>query len=231
MEFDQLPKNIRVKLTEEDEKTLWEKIEDLTVKETSEKTGFSASKIYNWKNKDSFLPVEFVKHFFENIGKVKALKGGGRSQPIYNVEFPLKPDHELRTRVNCSVTVNKEGVPTYQTDDRGNAARFTALLNFYNLPFQVYNRDFYEIRYPKYFHQILDKQSFTEDFAAKVDEQGFVENGYICTQNQKVKISNFDSELFSRSKRLTLALARENSDEITKLMAEESEEIQRLLQS
>lgn len=231
MEFDQIPSDIRVKLTEEDRKTLWEEIEDLTVKQASEETGFSTSKIYNWKNKDSFLPIEFVKHFLKNIEEVNALKGGGRSQPIHNLEFPIKLNEELQTRVNCSVTVNKEGVPVYQTDDRGNAARFTQLLNSYNLPYRVYNRDFYEIRYPKYFHQILDKQSFEEDFAAKVDEKGYVENGYVGTENEKVEIADFNSELFSRSKRLALALERENSEEITKLMAEESEEIQRLLQS
>ena len=231
MEFGQLPKEIRVKLTEDDEKTLWEKIEETTVKEASKKTGFSASKIYNWKNKNSFLPVNFVKYFFESIEAVKALKGGGRSQPAYNIKFPLEISDELKTRINCSVTVNKEGVPTYQTDDRGNAARFTELLNSYNLPFQVYNRDFYEIRYPKYFHEILNEQNFTEDFAAKVDEQGYIENGHVGIETKKVELSEFNLELFSRSKRLALALARENSDEITRLMAEESEEIQRLLQS
>lgn len=229
MDFGQLPQDIRVKLTEEDQKTLWKKAENNTIKAAAKRTGFSKSKIYNWKNKDSFIPAKFVKQYLDEVKKLKALKGGGRSRPIKQIDFPLNFEDELLTRIKSSVSVNKEGVPVYQTDDRGNAARFATLLKKHEVPIEVYNRKYYEIRYPKYIHQIAEKQSFSPKFPALVDEEGFIENSYVGTEKQKKKIEAFDEKLYSRSKRLSLALERENSEEIARLMAEESKEIRELI--
>jgi hypothetical protein len=229
VDFGQLPSQIRVKLTEKDEERLWKKVENETVKAAAEKTGFSASKIYNWKNKDSFIPAEFVKQYLDQVENVEAVKGGGRSKPTKNISFPLEFSDELLTRINCSVTVNKEGVPVYQSDDRGNAARFAELMKEHGIPVEVYNRNYFEVRYPKYIHEIAKKQDYEPGFAAKVDEEGRVQDGFIEIGQEKIDLDEFEAELFSRSKRLSLALQRENSQEIARLMAEESKEIRELI--
>jgi hypothetical protein len=224
MRFDELPEGVRVKLTEGDRERLWNRAGNIS--RFSEKRGFSRSKMYNWKNKAEFIPVELVREVLENPG-IMAIKGDGRSRPLRNPVFPLTENNELLTRVNLSVYVNKEGVPVYQTDDLGLVERFIELLNEYgDVPVIVYNRSVYEVRYPKYMHEIFEQMDFEENLSALVDEKGSIEGDKISVGERLIDVDGFEGRLYSRDKRLELALARGDSDEVAELMAEEAGRIQ-----
>jgi hypothetical protein len=229
MRFDQLPESIRVKLYEDDQRQLWEKAGNM--QQAAKETGYPASKVYNWKNQDSFIPADFISSYLIPE-KIRSLKGGGRSNPVEGICFPLQKNDELLTRISCSVSVNREGVPVYRTRDRGNAARFVELLkNYGDVPVKVYNRDAFEVRYPKYLQQIFSDMGYSEKFAALVDEAGEVRKGKIVYRDRFVELDEFEGRLYSRSLRLELALARENSEEIARLMAEESQDVTKLVES
>ena len=93
IEFSELPQDLRVKLLEDTEKELWHRIDEFGgIKEFTQHFEYSKYKMYNWKNKNSFLPVNFVQRLMgsNNAKGIKALKGKGRSKAINNPEFPLK---------------------------------------------------------------------------------------------------------------------------------------------
>lgn len=231
MKFEDLPDSIRVKLKAEAEQQLWSKISGMGgIKAFARKQSYSASKMYNWKNKVEFLPVSLVKDVLDvEVQEVTAIKGEGRSRPLENPGFPLVENDELLTRINVSVYVNNEGVPIYQADDVGLVNRFVELLNLYgNTPVEIYNRSVYEVRYPKYMQDIFDSMSFEEDFPALVDEKGGVENHRVTVNNRRVNVDEFEGQLYSRDKRLELALARGDSKEVADIIAEEAERIQNL---
>lgn len=229
MEFKELPDDIRVKLDEEAEQQLWKTIEEFGgVKRFADSFDYSASRMYNWKNKDVFIPVGLVKQVSGNNASsgVIAIKGRGRSKPLRDPEFPLEENDELLTRISSSVYMNEEGVPVYQTDDLGLVDRFVELLQVHgDVPVKVYNRSVHEVRYPKYLHQILEQMSFEQDIPALVDEEGVIEDGKIILDSQVIDIDEFGGRLHSRSKRLELALARADSDEVASIMSEEAERI------
>ena len=227
MRFTDLPPEIRVKLDEQQEEQLWRKVDEFGISEAAAETGYSCASIYNWRNKDSFLPVEFVKPFLE-VGHVKALKGGGRSKPIRDLKFPIDFPDELITRVNVSVKVNREGVPIYQTQERSLLDRFAQLLDSLDASYSVYNRSVFELRYPKYLHSMFEQESYSTDFAALVDEKGVVGDGKLKAEEKSVRVDDFEDELFHRDKKLELALARQDSEEVEKILSEESSRIQDL---
>lgn len=229
MEFEELPPEIRVKLDEQQEKQLWKKADNYGIPEAAAQTDYSCSSIYNWRSKDSFLPVEFVSPFLE-VESVKALKGGGRSKPMENVQFPLELPDELLTRVNVSVKVNREGVPVYQTTERSLLERFAELLESLGVPYSVYSRAVYELRYPKYFHSIMESEEYEEDFAALVDEVGEVKKGLLEAHGREIYLDNFEGELYSRDKALELALQRDDEEKIREIMAEEAGRVREALQ-
>lgn len=228
MRFDELPEGIRVKLDEDDERQLWSEVGCIGVRKAAEKTGYTASKIYNWKNKDVFLPADFVSEFIA-VDFAKALKGGGRSQPVQNIGFPLDVSDELLTRVELSVSVNREGVPVYSTQDRGLKNRFIELLSQIGpVPFRTYSRNAFEIRYPKYLQQIFDQMNFETDFAAAIDEKGILQDDQIILDDRKMAVNEFDGTLHSRDKKLELALALGDSEKVAEIISEESEIIRNL---
>jgi len=142
----------------------------------------------------------------------------------------LNKDDELLTRIDASVHVNKEGVPIYQTEDRGLASRFVDLLRKYgDVHLDVYNRSVYEVRYPKFLHEILDKMDYEENLPALIDEKGFIDQEAIKIDNRAIPPEEFDGVLYSRSKRLSLALALGDSDQIAEIMSEESQVLEKLL--
>ncbi len=227
--FSELPEETRVKLSEKGEKELWHRINEFGgIKNFSEAFQYPSSKLYNWKNKNSYIPIEIIRKVFgtEAADEVKAYKGKGRSKPVKNPVIPLPENQELLTRINSSVNLS-HGTPIYQVNDRGLIQRFEQLLNFYgDVPYKIYNRDsVYELRYPKYLHQILQKMSYQEDFETLVDETAVIENGRIKLENREIKIEEFEGKLYSRKKALKLALEKEDETKVRQLIMEEAEKV------
>ncbi|MFB6174956.1 MAG: hypothetical protein ABEJ87_03180 [Candidatus Nanohalobium sp.] len=236
VEFNQLPEDLRVKLTEEAEKELWHRIDEFGgVKEFTEHFEYSESKLYNWKNKDVFLPVNFVKRLMggNNSRGVEALKGKGRSKTVKDIRFPLEVPDELLTRVEASVSVNSEGIPTYITDERSLAERFQELLQgLGEVPFSTYSREGrFEVRYPKFLQELLEELEFDRDFAALVDEEGYIENGKLKASGREVDVGDFSGELYSREKRFELALQRGDEETIRTIVSGEASKVRKLLGS
>lgn len=231
IKFSELPDFIRVKLNEGGGRQLWQRVDEFGgVKDFCEEFDYSSSKMYNWRSKQSFLPVNLVRDVLgeEASDHVVALKGGGRSNPIENPDFPLCFGSELLTRVKCSVNVNSNGVPVYQTGDRGLVERFSELLNRNSIPFEVYNRSIYEVRYPKYVQDLLSTLEFETDFPALVDETGEITDEYVRARDRKVPLSEFEGELYSREKRYWLHLLRNDEGELQEIISEEVQRVSSL---
>lgn len=213
-----------MKLNEDVERQLWEKAEEISLKNAAERTGFEPYLVYSWRSEDAFLPKSFVEEFLENPN-VEALKGKGRSKPSGNFEISGISD-ELLTRVDESVSVNTEGVPIYQQTDRGCVRRFIELLqSLGEVPYSVYERELFEVRYPKYIQSIFENQEFDSTLAARIDESGSIENGEIIFGEKVIDVENFSGKLYSREKRFQIAIEREDSEEIEELMAAEAARI------
>jgi len=233
VKFSELPDFIRIKLSESGKKEFWHRIDEFGgIKNFCGAFDYSTSTVYNWKNKDSFIPVELVKNVFgtEASDDVIAIKGKGRSLPLKNPGFPIRVDDELLTRINVSVNVNSNGIPVYQSTDRGNVGRFIELLEqIGDLPYQVYNRSVYELRYPKYLHQLLSTMDYNQDFGALVDEKGKIEDGKLLVKEKELEIKDFEGQLYPRKKALRLALARNNDKKIQQIMADEAKKVNKAL--
>lgn len=230
MNFSELPDEVRVKLSEKDWQEFWHRVDEFGgVSELSDAFKFSASKMYNWRSKRSFLPVSVVKQVFGAEGvEVDAFKGGSNSRPVENPDFPMPEQDEFLTRVSESVTVAENGNPVYQANDRGLLERFAELLEeFGDVPYRIYSREMYELRYPVYLHRIFEKMDFEEDFAAKVDESGTVRDGELVAGEKSVPVKQFQGELYHREKALELALERNNSERIAQLIGAESERVRK----
>lgn len=229
LNFSELPDLIRIKLSEQGKKEFWHRIDEFGgIKNFCEAFDYSSSTVYNWKNKDSFIPVELIRSVFgiEAADDVVAMKGAGRSRAIKNPDFPLIADEELLTRIESSVNVNSNGIPVYQSRDQGNVRRFVVLLEqFGEVPFELYNRSVYELRYPKYLHKILSGVKYDEDFAALVDEKGEIQNGKLVVEDREVSFAEFDGNLHSRQKKYELYLARGDSEKLGELISEEASRI------
>jgi len=143
LKFSELPDSIRIKLSEKGKKEFWHRIDEFGgIKNFCEAFDYSSSTVYNWKNKDSFIPVELIRNVFgtEASDEVIALKGEGRSKAIKNPDLPLEVEDELLTRVECSVNANSNGIPVYQSSDRGNVERFIEILgSLGGVPFELYS--------------------------------------------------------------------------------------------
>lgn len=234
VDFSQIPENFRVKLSEEGKEELWHRVDEFGgVKNLAEAFDYSRSKIYNWKSKDLALPVNFVRQIMgsNNTDNIAILKGPGSSGKIENPKFPLKISEELLTRVKISVKENSDGTPIYITPEKSLVERFAELLEkLGDVEYKIYSRDSrFELRYPKFLHEIFSLIDFQEDIAAKVDELGKVENRKILLEDREVPVEDFDEKIFSREKSFELALARGDSEKIAELMAEESEKVKNLV--
>lgn len=228
MKFSEMPDWTRVKLDDEGERELWHRVNEFGgVKAVSNAFDLSASKLYNWKSKSSYLPIDFVKRLMGNEASdnVVAVKGRGRSNAVKNPEIPVPENDELLTRVNTSVVVNRDGTPVYQARERSLADRFDELLQeLGDVPTTIYTRELQELRFPKFVYELLSEIEYEEDFAALVDEEGEI-GEKIRAGGKEVHIEEFDGRLYSRDKRLELALRRNDSDEISKLIAEEASKV------
>lgn len=233
VKFSELPDFIRIQLSESGKEEFWHRINEFGgIKNFCEAFDYSTSTVYNWKNKDSFIPVELVRSVFgiEAADDVIALKGEGRSRPIQNPEFPLEVSDELLTRIQTSVNVNSNGIPVYQSSDQSLVERFMELLDeIGEVPFELYNRSVYELRYPKYLHQVLSSIEYEEDFGALVDERGRIQDGKLVFENRELSMEEFDGDLYSRDKGLQLALARDDEQKIQQIMAEEAGKVRKAL--
>lgn len=230
LDFSDLPKETRVKLTEEGTHDLWHRVDEFGgIKQLSEAFDFSASKMYNWRNKDGYMPIKFVKRLMgENPSKIKAIKGKGRGKS-WEISFPIPENNELLTRVQESVKVNDEGVPFYITNDSGLYSRFKSLLDELSVPYKSYSRERYEVRYPKFVHLVFQKMDYEEDLAALVDEKGLITDNYVKIRDREIPVSDFKPSLHSRDKKLELAIARGDTEIIQQLISEESSKVRKLV--
>lgn len=234
IEFSRIPENFRVKLSEKGKKDLWHRVDEFGgVKNLAEAFDYSKSKIYNWKSKDLALPVSFVRQIMgeNNTDEIILLKGPGSSGKIENPEFPLKVSEELLTRVKLSVKENSDGTPIYITQEKSLAERFSELLEkLGDVQHKIYSRDSrFELRYPKFLHEIFLNIDFEENLGALVDEKGKIQEGKILLEDREIPVEDFDGELYSREKSFELALERGDSEKIAEMMAEESEKVKGLI--
>lgn len=234
LELSQIPENFRVKLSEDGQKDLWHRVDEFGgVKSLAEAFDYSRSKIYNWKSKDLALPVNFVRQIMgeNNTDEIILLKGPGSCGKIENPKFPLKISEELLTRVKLSVKENSEGTPVYITPEKSLAGRFSDLLEkIGEVEHKTYSRDSrFEVRYPKFLHEIFLSIDFEEDLGALVDEKGKILEGKILLADKEIPVEEFDQNIFSREKNFELALERGDSEKIARFMAEESEKVRKLV--
>lgn len=232
MEFSELPDGIRVELDEEGERQLWNRLDDRGgVKAFSASRDFSASKLYNWRNKEVFYPVDFVREILgeDASSHVCAIKGGGRSRALPDVDFPLEENSELLTRVEASVKVNREGVPVYISRERSLVERFSELLSVLgDVPLEIYSRQRYEVRYPKYIHNILLEMDYDPVEEALVDEKAEIKRGRAVLPDREIDLEDL-GRLYSRDKRLRVALETGNSETLQQLISESADEVSNLV--
>lgn len=234
IDFSQIPENFRVKLSELGKQELWHRVDEFGgVKNLAEAFDYSQSKVYNWKSKDLALPVNFVRQIMgeNNTDEIILLKGPGSSGGIQSPEFPLKVSEELLTRIELSVRQNSEGTPVYITQEKSLAERFSELLEILGeVEYKIYSRDSrFELRYPKFLHEVFLSIDFEENLGALVDEEGEIRDGKILLEDRQVSVEDFDGELYSREKSFELALECGDSEKIAELMAEESEKVRGLV--
>lgn len=231
MKLEKVPGELRVKLEPEKIEQLWEKVEESGFAEAAEKTGYRRSKLYGWKSRDLFIPSRFVTEFLETA-EVTAIKGRGSGQPTQNPKMDFPELNELRTRALLSSAVNREGVPVYISDDRAVAKRFVELLEkLGDVNYSVYRRERFEVRYPAHIHRFLDYQEREFDFAAAVDEAGEIMDGKLCFQNRTVPVEEFNAALYSRDKRLELALEKGDAESVQSIMEEEASKVRSAFRS
>lgn len=230
----ELPKNYRIKLTKKQEKQFWNRLcKKGSIKEYAQKTETSTNQLYNLKNKDLAYPVNLV--FREiNIQKLDKIQFKGPNKSYYaKTTFPIKVDNELLTRINYSVKTNKEGTPHYISQEKQLIDRFRdLLLQTAEIPIKTYkNQGQYELRYPKFFHELLNQlDDFEEDLCAKIDEIGEIEEQkFVLPENETVDFDDVDGVLYSREKKLALALYREDSQQVADIISEETEKINKLI--
>jgi hypothetical protein len=235
VEFSELPGDLRVQLTEKGLEELWHRVDEFGgVKALSDSFEFSQSKMYNWRNKELALPVKFVRRIMgeNSTEEIRALKGKGRSGSIRGPVFPLPIADELLTRIEASVKENSEGTPFYITREKSLADRFVELLEkIGDVEYEVYSRSCrYEVRYPKFLHNIFSNLDYKQSLAALIDEKGEIQGRKILVGGEEIPVEEFDAELFSREKSFELALQRSNSEKIVELIAEESSKVRKLIE-
>jgi hypothetical protein len=166
-----------------------------------------------------------------NSAGIKALKGKGRSKQLKDIEFPVEISEEVLTRIEASVSVNNEGIPTYMTNERSLAKRFQKLLeDIGKIPYKEYSRgQRYEIRYPKFLQEIFDSLDFEKDFSAQVDEIGKIEGGKLKASGTEVSVEDFSGKLYSREKKFELALQRGDDETIHQIIGGEASKVNSLL--
>ncbi|MBC5792789.1 MAG: hypothetical protein H8Z69_01995 [Nanohaloarchaea archaeon] len=225
IEVSDLPKNTRIKLSENDEERLWNKVEKESVTATAKKTDFSRTKLYNWRSKDCFIPLKFVNQLLNDF-KVEALKAGSNAKPL-KLKLPLEPSSELLTRISASASVNKEGTPVYRTQERSLLERFKELLEqLGEIPYKIYSRDAYELRYPKLLQEILKKQNYRTELAALFDEKGEFKNGKMLVNSTEIKVQDFKGELYSMDKKYRLAIERNDEKEMEEILKQSVQRFQ-----
>jgi hypothetical protein len=226
IKLSDLSGTLRLELTQPGKDELWHRVDEFGgVKKFAEGFEYSQSKIYNWKSKDLALPVNFVRRVMgeNNTDEIVTLKGPGSSGKIENPNFPLEISEELLTRVRFSVKENSDGTPIYITQEKSLAERFSELLEKPGeVEYKIYSRDSrFELRYPKFLHELFLGIDFEEDLGALV----------ILLEDREIPVKDFDEEIFSREKNFELALEKGDSEKITRLMAEESSKVRNLVGS
>jgi hypothetical protein len=166
-----------------------------------------------------------------STSELTELKGKGSSGTIKKLEFPIQISNELLTRIETSVKENSDGTPTYLTEEKSLADRFTELMqDLGNVQLKTYSRNSrYEVRFPKFLNQLLSNLEHQPNLPALIDEKGEIKQNKITVEDQSIDIMEFDEKLYSREKKFEIALQRENSDTIAELMAEESSKVRNLI--
>lgn len=225
MNIGDFPRDTRLKLPEELESELWSRVDELGPEEFS--TGdYSRSDIYNWKSRDLFLPAGFVHDVLGDVKGKVTVKGGGNGSKV-EVELPVEFPGELCTRMGY-VNVNSDGVPVYRPSDSSLVDRFLELLESYSVDYTVYRRSGREVRFPSVFYRIIRAGGSETDFGAVVDEEGKIEDGMLKAGDREVPVEEFEGRLYSREKRMELAVETGDSGEIESLIREETGKIREL---
>jgi hypothetical protein len=234
IKFSELPEDLRVQLTETGMEELWHRVDEFGgVKAVSDAFDFSQSRMYNWRNKELALPLGFVQRLMgqNSCSEVILLKGESSSGGISDPQFPLTVSDELLTRMQESVKTNSEGTPFYITGERSLADRFMQLLEELGADYSLYSRNSrFELRYPKFLHDLFIGLDFDEDISALVDESGRVKSGKILIGDREIDPESFDGRIFSREKRFEIALETDEKREITEIVRGERKKVRKLFE-
>jgi hypothetical protein len=181
-----------------------------SVKEFAKRHGFTPRQVYSWRSRDIAVPVELLEAASVEPDHIVTLKGRGRSLRVRDPKLPFRPSRELLTRIRESVHRDEAAAPVYVTDDRGNLERFQELLRCLgDVETSVYDRERrYQLRYPSFLDSILRDRDFEPMFPALVDESGSVGDQYLEAGSEKVRIDEFDGELYSVRKKYRLAASK-----------------------
>jgi len=191
--------------------------------------------MYNWKNKNCFLPIDFVTEIAGDglDSEIKAFKGKSRSNPIRNPSLPLDPSDELLCRIEFSVCINKNGTPMYMTNDLGNLRRLQTLLDeLGKVPYKIYTRDSrFQLNFPRYLYTLFQEISYETDKTALIDEEGDVKNGEIYVEGKRIAEEEYPNEIYNRKKKLKLALSKEKGEVVREMLSKEAKRAERTLES
>ena len=201
---------LRARIDAEGRSKLQEESSTPSVKEFAKRNGFRPQQVYSWRSRDIAVPVELLGAAGVERDHIVKLKGSGRSLEVRKPKLPLQPCRELLTRIQESVHRDEAAAPAYITDDRGNLERVQELLReLGDVETTVYDRERrYQLRYPSFLDSILRDRGFEPVFSALVDESGSVGGRYLKAGSEKVRIDEFDGELYSVRKKYRLAAAR-----------------------
>lgn len=158
------------------------------------------------------------------------LKGKSSSGRVSKPDFPLEISDELLTRVDESVKINSEGSPVYITDEKSLAERFGQLLQkIGDIDYRMYSRDSrFELRYPKFLHNLFLNLDFEESLPALVDESGIIQGRKILIRDQEIPVEEFNQKVFSREKQFEIALETGKTEKITKIVHNEQRKVENL---
>ena len=232
LKLREIPENYRIKLNKEQQKQLWNSIrEKRGIKQYADEKRYSTQQLYNLKNKDLAYPVDLViRELPANQLESVTFKGPHKSD-FAKTKTPIQIPEELLTRIKYSVKTNHEGTPHYITSEMELANRFRELINTtFQAPTKTYrNKGRYEIRYPKFLHDLIKDLKFKEKLSAKIDEIGQIKDQKFEMKDQTVSFNEFNDKLYSREKSLALALHKKDSEKVSNIITQEAEKINELI--
>lgn len=223
MNVKELPDHIKFKVDESSEKLIWKKIDEKGgISEFSSKFNIKKTKLYNQKNKNLFLSKKLIQIIDRQKYNITSIKGRNNSKPTKNPKIPIPNISKLKTRIEESVYRNKNNVPMYITDEKPLADRFKELLQkIGRVPTNTHKiRGKYQVTYPSYIQDIIDKKDHNTVLSAKIDESASIEGGEFKLNGKKFRYSNIKGKIYSRKKKYQIAIQEKDDKALKELLSD-----------